>query len=168
MDTIGNTLRHAREQKGVSLADVARTTKVKYEILERIEADDTASLVSPTYTRGFIKLYAEYLGLDGKAFADAYITSQGGLQRRGLHVETVASMRRPWELKLPLRRVVILVGGLTAIVLIVALVVRFLDRPDTAPAPSAELDRTLLPTAEIDAFYQPRTTPRPVTLEVTD
>lgn len=48
------------------------------------------------------------------------------------------------------------------------MVVRFLDRPDTAPEAIAELDRTLLPTAEIDAFYQPRPAPRPVTLEVAD
>ncbi len=184
MESIGFTLREARERKGVSLADVARTTKVKYEILERIESDDTERLVSPTYTRGFIKLYADYLGLDGRALAEAYVNSQGGLRRRGLHVETVASTRRTRELRLPIKRAGILVAGLTVIVLLVNVISGLINGDEEqvaeeglemevaeevvtvdAPVVSVVIN---LPQADLDAFYQPRAARRPLLLDIPD
>ena len=82
MESIGETLREARHRKQVTLEDVSRITKIKVEILEQLEADEFDRLVSPTYTKGFLKLYAEHLGLDGQALVSHYVKSQGGLQRK--------------------------------------------------------------------------------------
>ena len=58
MESIGDTLREARHNKRSSLEDASRATKIKMEILEQLEADEFDRLAAPTYTKGFLKLYA--------------------------------------------------------------------------------------------------------------
>jgi len=70
--TLGETLRQARLDKSVSLADAARDTRIRRSYLEALEAEDAASLPPPVYTRGFLRTYAEYLGLNAQAMVDLY------------------------------------------------------------------------------------------------
>lgn len=72
MWTLGETLRQARLDKSVSLADAARDTRIRRSYLEALEAEDVASLPPPVYTRGFLRTYAEYLGLNAQAMVDLY------------------------------------------------------------------------------------------------
>jgi cytoskeleton protein RodZ len=69
---LGETLRQARLDKGVSLADASRDTRIRRSYLEALEAEDLAALPPAVYTRGFLKTYAEYLGLSGEAMVDLY------------------------------------------------------------------------------------------------
>jgi cytoskeletal protein RodZ len=69
---LGERLRQARLDKSVSLADAARDTRIRRSYLEALEAEDTASLPPPVYTRGFLRAYAEYLGLNAQAMVDLY------------------------------------------------------------------------------------------------
>jgi cytoskeleton protein RodZ len=70
--TLGETLRQARLDKGVSLADAARDTRIRRSYLEALEAEDPAGLPPTVYTRGFLRTYAEYLGLDSQSMVDLY------------------------------------------------------------------------------------------------
>jgi cytoskeleton protein RodZ len=70
--TLGETLRQARLDKGVSLADAARETRIRRSYLEALEAEDVAALPPVVYTRGFLKTYAEYLGLSPEGMVDLY------------------------------------------------------------------------------------------------
>jgi cytoskeleton protein RodZ len=70
--TLGETLRQARLDKGVSLADAARETRIRRSYLEALEAEDMAALPPMVYTRGFLRSYAEYLGLSPEAMVDLY------------------------------------------------------------------------------------------------
>jgi cytoskeleton protein RodZ len=70
--TLGETLRQARLDKGVSLADAARETRIRRGYLEALEAEDVAALPPMVYTRGFLRTYAEYLGLSPEAMVDLY------------------------------------------------------------------------------------------------
>jgi cytoskeleton protein RodZ len=70
--TLGETLRQARLDKGVSLADAARDTRIRRTYLEALEAEDPAALPPAVYTRGFLKTYAEYLGLNPQSMVDLY------------------------------------------------------------------------------------------------
>ena len=72
MWTLGETLRQARLDKSVSLADAARDTRIRRSYLEALEAEDPAGLPPPVYTRGFLRTYAEYLGLNAQAMVDLY------------------------------------------------------------------------------------------------
>lgn len=64
MDTIGQQLKAAREHKGVTASQAAATTHMKVQQIEALERDDYSRLTVPTYAKGFLRLYAEYLGLD--------------------------------------------------------------------------------------------------------
>ena len=173
MDSIGETLRAARHNKKASIEDAARATRVKTDILEKLEADELSRIGAPAYTKGFLKLYAEYLGLDSQSLVQAYVTSQGGLRRQGLRLETEAAVRarKPNELHLPLRSVVLVVAALTAVVVAVLVGQSLFHRyarshPKSAVAASHPPLRVILPKPDVEAWYQPKTKPEPELLEV--
>jgi cytoskeletal protein RodZ len=119
MESIGDLLREARHSKKATIEDASRATKVKIEILEKLESGAFDQLAAPAYTKGFLKLYAGYLGLDSHAIVEAYVRSQGGLRREGLEVETEATAqqrRRTQELQLPMRGIVFTVAAMTVVV----------------------------------------------------
>jgi cytoskeleton protein RodZ len=70
--TIGQKLRDARADRGVELSEVERATKIRLKFLEAMEADRWEELPAPAYARGFLDIYARYLGLDHQALLDEY------------------------------------------------------------------------------------------------
>jgi cytoskeleton protein RodZ len=62
--TIGSDLREAREQRGVSLKEIAERTKIRLPVLRAIENDDFRLVPGSVIMRGFLKLYAREVGLD--------------------------------------------------------------------------------------------------------
>lgn len=64
MPTIGEMLREARARKGVSEEVAARASKIKLERLRDLEQDRYDQFAAHVYARSFLRLYAEYLGLD--------------------------------------------------------------------------------------------------------
>jgi cytoskeleton protein RodZ len=71
--TFGDELRREREIRGISLKEIAEATKVSQRLLEAIEKDDYRYLPAPVFTRGFVREYARYLGLDGEEMVTRYI-----------------------------------------------------------------------------------------------
>src|SRR4030042_2131442 len=65
MRTVGEILIEARNSKKLSLDQVAKETKIRKKILEILEQSNW-NLLGPTYTKGLLKNYATYLGLDEK------------------------------------------------------------------------------------------------------
>ncbi len=72
MRSLGETLRQARLQRGLSLDDAATGTRIRRQYLEALEAEDPSSLPAAVYARGLLKAYSEYLGLNSQAVADLY------------------------------------------------------------------------------------------------
>ncbi|TAN37836.1 MAG: helix-turn-helix domain-containing protein [Verrucomicrobia bacterium] len=64
MENIGQQLKAARERKSVTASQAAAATHLKVQHVEALERDDYSRLAVPTYAKGFLKIYAEYLGLD--------------------------------------------------------------------------------------------------------
>jgi cytoskeletal protein RodZ len=62
--SLGETLYLARERKGVDLYRAERDTKIRAKHLEALENDDYGQLPGQVYTKGFLRNYAVYLGLD--------------------------------------------------------------------------------------------------------
>lgn len=62
--TLGQTLRQAREQRGLSIADVVNLTKLAPRQIEALEADDYQSLPETAFVRGFVRSYGKVLQLD--------------------------------------------------------------------------------------------------------
>ncbi len=61
---VGETLRLARQQRELTIAQVNQQTKISAEVLRQLEADDHAAFESETYLKGFLRSYAEFLELD--------------------------------------------------------------------------------------------------------
>lgn len=64
MAEFGQTLRQAREAKGVSLSQVERATRISKTYLEALEEHQFSQLPASTYARGIVRNYATYLGLE--------------------------------------------------------------------------------------------------------
>ncbi len=64
MASIGETFKAARLAKGVDVVTASRVTRIKQSQLDAMERDDFRCIPAPVYVRGFIKQYAQYLGLD--------------------------------------------------------------------------------------------------------
>jgi cytoskeletal protein RodZ len=62
MASVGPYLRELREQKGISLDEVARATRIAPRYLEALEADEHAALPERVFTKGFIRAYCQVLG----------------------------------------------------------------------------------------------------------
>jgi cytoskeleton protein RodZ len=69
---IGNTLREARLRRGLDFRQVETSTKIRGRYLRALEEEDFDSLPAETYVRGFLRGYAEFLGLDGQLYVDEY------------------------------------------------------------------------------------------------
>src|SRR5687768_8346464 len=65
----GRLLEHKRKERGLSLEEVEQATKIRKRYLTGLEREDYAVLPDAVYARGFLKTYANYLGLDGEALS---------------------------------------------------------------------------------------------------
>ncbi len=72
MFEIGSALREARERRGLSLSQVEADTKIRSRYIRALEDEDFALLPGATYAKGFLRAYADYLGLDGHLFIDEF------------------------------------------------------------------------------------------------
>ena len=76
--SVGERLKVAREQKKLSLEDVADQTRIPLRHLQNLEAGDWSNLPAPTYTIGFAKSYASAVGLDRTEIGDDLRAEMGG------------------------------------------------------------------------------------------
>lgn len=63
MDTLGEYLKREREGRGITLEEAAKTTKIRKTYLQAIE-DGNFNIESPVFMKGFLKSYAQFLGLN--------------------------------------------------------------------------------------------------------
>jgi len=69
---IGNTLREARVRQGLDFPQLETVTKIRAKYLRALEDERFDILPTPTYVKGFLRTYAEFLGLDGQLYLDEY------------------------------------------------------------------------------------------------
>jgi cytoskeleton protein RodZ len=69
---IGNTLREARLRRGLDILDCEAETKIRAKYLRAMEEEQFDLMPSPTYVRGFLRTYADFLDLDGRLVLDEY------------------------------------------------------------------------------------------------
>jgi transcriptional regulator with XRE-family HTH domain len=70
---VGEILRQAREKKGMSVHDVAEATRMKTQHVMDIENNDFSHMAAPVYSKGFVKLYAEAVGLEPEPLVRQYV-----------------------------------------------------------------------------------------------
>lgn len=68
----GYYFRQRREERGLSLREVENATSIRCVYLDAIEQGKIVSMLSPVYAKGFVRQYANFLGLDGDRFIQEY------------------------------------------------------------------------------------------------
>ena len=85
---VGSVLREARNRREIELSEVEAATRIRVRFLRAIENEEWDALPGGVYTRGFIRTYAAFLGLDGERLADDYRREVEGTRgERGLDPE---------------------------------------------------------------------------------
>ena len=74
MFDIGSSLREARLRQNLDFPELEERTKIRPKYLRALEDERFDILPAPTYIRGFLRSYADALGLDGQPFVDEYNT----------------------------------------------------------------------------------------------
>jgi cytoskeleton protein RodZ len=69
---IGNRLREARLRQGLDFPEIEQRTKIRGKYLRALEEEQFDLLPGQTYVKGFLRSYAEYLGLDGQLYVDEF------------------------------------------------------------------------------------------------
>jgi cytoskeletal protein RodZ len=69
---IGNSLREARLRQQLDFPEIELATKIRAKYLRALEDEQFEILPAQTYVKGFLRSYAEYLGLDGQLYVDEY------------------------------------------------------------------------------------------------
>jgi len=69
---IGNSLREARVRQGLEYPQIELATKIRAKYIRALEDEQFGILPAQTYVKGFLRTYAEYLGLDGQLYVDEF------------------------------------------------------------------------------------------------
>jgi len=69
---IGSSLRGARERQQIKLSDVEQATRIRTKYLQALEDERFELLPGTAYAKGFLRTYADFLGLDGLRFVDEF------------------------------------------------------------------------------------------------
>lgn len=87
--SFGDELRREREIRAISLKEIADATKISKRFLEAIENNDHKTLPAPVFTRGFVREYARYLGLNAEEMVNRYNYAAAGDDRieKSTHLE---------------------------------------------------------------------------------
>lgn len=72
MFEIGSSLRDARTRRGLELSQIERDTRIRPRYLEALEDERFDLLPGEAYAKGFLRTYANFLGLEGERFVDEY------------------------------------------------------------------------------------------------
>ena len=119
IDTVGQRLRAAREAKGLTIEDVASTTRIPTRHLQTLEDSAWDKLPAVTYSVGFAKNYATAVGLDRTEIADQLRAEMGN--ELPAHYSTVpAEQMEPIDGNRSMPRGIV-IGALVALVVVLAL-----------------------------------------------
>ncbi len=149
MDSIGQQLKSARELKGIPLKEIAETTKINLRFLRSLEEDRFDLLPGKFFTRGIIRSYANFLGLDEKSLLDTFHADHPerapeSYQKAEDREEPAAKTRR------------IFPYSILAVFLTAVLVVFFVLLQDKEPEPAPKQE------APVAAFVEERPAQPPV------
>jgi len=171
METIGQQLKAARDRKGVTASQAALATHLKVQHIEALERDDYSRLTVPTYAKGFLRIYADYLNLDPAPLMREYTLQHAPPIAAGTGAESIStqmpaagrSFKLP-QLSLPalptlapgLARRLALGTGALVVVLLLLLVLRHGCHRTAPTTPMA-----IAPPVPVATNIPPRTSSKP-------
>ena len=115
MKNLGEYLRAERLARGISLEQISADTRISMSMLQAIEEGDTAQLPAPVFTKGFLRAYAEQIGLDPDAVIAEY---QDRVEEVDAPQETIVSFHQRLRPESPRKKHLGLLLGLPLLVVL--------------------------------------------------
>jgi hypothetical protein len=116
---IGNSLREARERQGLGYPEIELATKIRAKYIRALEEEDFTSVPGDAYIRGFLRSYAEYLGLDGDVYVDEYASRFITSWRDELPPRRERRKLRTSERPIERRTVLLVLAGIALVAILV-------------------------------------------------
>lgn len=125
MEALGAYLKKNREQRGVSLEEMAASTKINLSVLSYLEEDKFDKLPAPVFVKGFIKAYLAYLGINPKEAILFYELISGDAQKKPQILSPMSvdqkdeaqQTERVYNIKLSQRGLIVVIAVAAALVL---------------------------------------------------
>lgn len=89
---LGKILQTAREQKGLTVSQVADGTRMMSQVVEELEREDFHRFAAAIYGRGFVKLYAEFLGIEAAPLIAEFNELYSGARRPQIATRVLSSV----------------------------------------------------------------------------
>jgi cytoskeletal protein RodZ len=115
MESIGKHLRESREQRGLSIDQIARDTNISRHYIVALEEDRYEVFPAEPYVIGFLRNYCDYLGLDTEGLIGKYRTQK--IQEQPAPLAELIRKPSPWPLR------ILWGGGALVVFLIVAFLI---------------------------------------------
>jgi len=157
MNDFGGKLRLARERRGLSLRQIATTTKISLGALEALERNDVSRLPGGIFTRSFVRSYATSVGLDPDATVQEFLERFQNVATAAPPPATAAEAEAAFDTQQRIAGV--FVKALLITVPLLVLILYFTMRVRTPAAASSS--PSTLPTATAAAGPEPQA-PQPV------
>jgi len=124
---IGTSLREARNRQQLDLSEVEQATKIRARYLQALEEESFDAMPAQTYVKGFLRTYADYLGLDGQLYVDEYNSryAVGDDEFREPVVARRSSRVQPRHRRLERRGVVLALAGIGVLCALVIAAFKF-------------------------------------------
>lgn len=145
MASIGQELKRERELRGISLKEIADVTKINVRFLRALEEDRLEMLPEQFFTRGIIRTYAKYLGLDEQSALNTYLE---GLQtqetQETLNGDKKSKVRESPESLPKKKKISLLFAFMVLVILALIIIIYFVFRNDESPPPdTSKMESTI-------------------------
>ena len=116
MADIASQLRTARTDAGIDIATAEYATKIRSKYLRALESGDWAALPEETSAKSFLRTYADYLGLDGRALVEVFKAGRESVGDPASYAPSApyrdTGQRRSWRVWIAVALVIILIVAL--------------------------------------------------------
>lgn len=145
MSNFGELLQQARDYKGVTLREAERATRISRHHLAALESENFAALPAPTYAKGIVRNYAQYLGLDPLTTVELFEQRSGEVARskRVVGTTTTYNARSHWVPNFAIIAFMIIMAAIVFTWIYSAYL-----RPSETAAPTAVAVATVTPVSE--------------------
>ena len=160
MFEIGSSLREARIRQGIDFPALEQGTKIRAKYLRALEDERFELLPAHTYVKGFLRSYADFLGLDGQLYVDEYNSRYvigGEEETRPLPTRRVPSARHKRRERRETGAVLVALGAIAVVTALVIAAWKF-GGPEDSRVPG--LDQTTGQGQKAKAAKHPKGTAR--------
>jgi len=149
MESPGARLKKIRLEKGLSLEEAHKKTKIHLNVLRALEEDSLIDF-NPVYVKGFLKIYCNFLGLDPKDYIPDYQEPRSKVELSRDFPRKSAPLFRIPSLKLPTLKAVHIKTVFTVILIVVFIVLLFKLGKTLSLKRSPALNKTSITSSKID------------------